>query len=1406
MTFIPLQGGDSAGFPRVTPSTQEQRDVAARQLVENETEDASPEDQETLRHEYRLRFGGETPAPQRGFIPIASTTNQGSPARGFVPTPKEPEKFNLLKTIALENPLTAIGETALNLGSQLVALPAAGWAGLATVAGNALGLTDRDAEDVVHSVGNALTYHPRGEFGKGATEIVTYPFQKLAEAGQYVGGKVLDATGSPTLATTTDTAINALPMVVGIRGKAAPVGIRTASRLAERAEVLPAAMEVAPVRTGGGFTPLTENVPESAARTVRTELVDSQATIQHREAQAAADALPNAKTVDEAIALAEKATDIPVELPSKVAVDVPAEIPAGRLSNKVFTDDLLEHMEHEATPKLRQEIGLEQRRRQILAEDMANKQAMSPGSNYVPLIDDATLAHDALVEPRREPLRREDVLIPLIEALDTTIYEGRIKGKGTLGLYTPGKETVRIKRASDIEVAAHEIAHLLDDRIPEISLTWKTGPLKKAYADELRGVSYDKKSIKEGFAEFVRLYMTQPAEAAARAPEFSKWFDGFTERHPYGKAIRKAQADMTDWFGQTAIDRARSKIGAKRNFNEAFDGFWDRFRQSTADDLHGLYRMERDLKGEITPAGAYETARLSRASHSIAEGTINFGHPVRKADGSITFSGKGLRQILEGVSGNLDDALLYFVGRSAQELMMQGREHLFTKAEIRSMLDLGTPEAKDAFTEYQKWNKGVVDFAEAAGVINPAARSMWQRQNYMPFHRVGQPGEYRSKPGDWSGIKALTGGTENIRDLLGNMVANATMLVDKALKNEARQKIAALAESETGAGKFLTKIDTESRPVRIDGWQVLDSVLKTLGVDARDPAMADIVRRLREQIEANPEAFEFTLNGQPPAGSNVVAVLHGGKPTYYEVADPVLYRALSAIDRPHQQWLVKWLGLPKRIGQTTITLTPDFMVANIARDTIMGGVMSRAGFRPIMDSLEGMRLRLTNDPLYRDYIANGGGLSSIYLDEGKLRTRLEKFYQRKGIDYRTVLDTPEKLLGFVETMADAFETSTRLGEYKRAVIGGENPRHAAYLAREVSTDFAMRGDNQALNFMYDTVMFLKPAVLSIDRLYRGVSHDPNKMAIASKAGMVGLFSIGLYLLNRDDPRYQDLKDWERDTYWHFFIGDRHFRYPKIWEIGAMASVAERSVEKMIDGNPGDLAKDFVRIVGQTFNLNLMPQILAPIYEQATNENSFTKARIETPGMENEQPFLRAKPNTSETLKAAGMATRNLPESLQVNPVRAEALLRGYFNTWALYGLALSDRAFFPDQLPESRMDQLPVIRRFYSQDPPQSTKYESMYYDMLGEVRRLHGTLRALDKMGRSNIANEMENNPMAHEYRPLERANERVRDINVEMREVRRSDLTPEEKRHKLDALAVARNSLLKSVVLELKAAQGER
>ncbi len=311
------------------------------------------------------------------------------------------------------------------------------------------------------------------------------------------------------------------------------------------------------------------------------------------------------------------------------------------------------------------------------SKQLGARSSFSPGESYTGFIDDAATPRKPA---RSKPIRREEVLAPFLKALNVPLYQGRVKGKGRLGYYLPKKEAVRVKRLADLETTAHEIAHLLDDRIPEIRKQWLPANKKnQAVRKELRGVSYDSGKLYEGFAEFVRLYMTQNARAREAAPNFYKWFDQFTKRHEYGPAIEKARDDMHGWFEQDALNRAQSKIGQTRNVNESLDSVFSRFRQSVADDLEGVYRMERDLTGKINPVGAYETARLTRGVHAMVEGALTIGRPVVKEDGSFTFEGKGLQQILDPVSRDIDKWTLYAVGRSAKELMQQGREKLFTR-------------------------------------------------------------------------------------------------------------------------------------------------------------------------------------------------------------------------------------------------------------------------------------------------------------------------------------------------------------------------------------------------------------------------------------------------------------------------------------------------------------------------------------------------------------------------------------------------------------------------------------------------------------------------------------------------------------------------------------------------------
>ena len=1048
-----------------------------------------------------------------------------------------------------------------------------------------------------------------------------------------------------------------------------------------------------------------------------------------------------------------------------------------------------------------------------------SRQAYKPGEKYVPERKVAeTLEGPIPTKPEalKKPLRKEDILEPLLKSLDTVLYEGKVKGRGILGFYKRYIEEVRIKNKSDIETAAHEIAHMLDDRIPTIRHSWIRGPKRKTHSKELKSISYDKKKVKEGFAEFVRLWMTQKEKVAELTPNYYEWFEGFIDTSDYGPALRKAQIDMHNWFEQGALARAKSKIGEQKSINTVHENIFDDLRQSIFDDLHGIYRAEKSVTGKIAPVGAYETARMTRAKMSIVDGVLDLGHIVVNLDGSHSYEGKGLREILKPVAGDIDNWTLYAVGRSAGELLAQGRENLFTAPEIQAMKSLETPEFAKVFEEYQEWNNKILDFAQKKNLINPDTRKLWKRMQYLPFRRVGKRGITKRKrgvEGYWGGIKALTGGTENIRDIVGNMIDNVSTLIGEGLNNEARLKTVALAKKPAGA-KFITRIGKETRPLSISREQMENFVYDFFGINKKMVKMGmvpeNIMRAakiLEEKFMEQPEFIRFWKHGQAPQGDNVVTAFRRGEPEFYEVVDPLLYRAITSLNRPTKNWLVRYMGAVRRLGQTSITLSVDFMTANIARDTVMAGILSKNGFRPFMDSIAGLKSRAIKDPAYKDWVANGGGYSSYLVDEAAFRKHMERFYTNKGIDYHTVLDTPSKVLFFLEQLADSFETATRLGEYKRGIKKELPARKAAYEAREVSTDFGMRGDSVVLSFFYDTVMFLKAGINGLDRLYRGVAHDANRATVSAKIAMLALFSTGLYLINKEIEDYQDMEDWDKDNHWHFFIPKRwlgqdqegytHFRYPKLWEVGAVGTIAERTAENIINQTPKKYAEDFSRVVMNQFKLDFTPQLIKPLYEQAKGKIGFLDRPIEAPWMEDLQPWARGYPMGNKFLRDIGEGTRKLPRALQLPPARTEALLRGYLNTWALYGLTLADAALY-DDIPEMRVDQYPALRRFYQQKPARRTKYETMFYDMLREVTELRMTQSKMAKQKtKLSIAKDLARDARLGIYKPLSEVSERLGMIRKQMEDAYADDkMTPAQKRDEIDRLVEIKNRLLKNVM----------
>lgn len=987
-------------------------------------------------------------------------------------------------------------------------------------------------------------------------------------------------------------------------------------------------------------------------------------------------------------------------------------------------------------------------------------------------------------------LTRDEILANFVRDFDMGI--GVTKSKKALGQFFPGFETLRLKYKNDIDTLAHELGHFLDKRIDKISDKYMSDPVMNK---ELKDISYDVRVVQEGFGEFVRRYLVNPKDVQEAAPKFFEWFDktlredGFTTRIKgkevsLKKPLLNAQANFSQYFQQSPLRRIDSKIGFNTATNSKRISKSKEILSNLLDDMIGLENMEKNL-GKLTP-DLYMRASNLRQGQSVLKLAVEIGVPeaFKNAQGvwdiRVKKGSKSLNKVLEPIADNLDNFIRYIVAKSAKELKTQNREKLFNDVEIAAGLKLETPLFEKTFKDYIEWNNGIVDFAINYGeILTKDQIKRWNRIWYVPFWRANRstPGKSGGKqPTAFRGVKALTGGSENLKPIIENMIGNADMLISESIKNRLKLDILDFAKEyrAMGSGRFIMPIPVAKSIARDKAIvkdiknQLYENLFDIFPEVQNIEGFRDFKNFLDWSFEELGSVMSVMTVGKKPTGyERLMPVVRGGQTKYYEVTDPLLFRAIQGMDKktPLLKGIGQLLTIPKKIKQNSITLSFDFMGANFVRDQLTASILSQSGYKPYYDGINGIITRLKKDPDYIEWMANGGDLAGYYINEGVFKKQLKTFYDKKGISLETVATSPKQILNALEALASLTEVASRLGEYRRAKRQGETITEAVYRSKNISVDFSKRGAyeglvGQTVQFLTETVPFLRAGMLGTERVYRGIAKDPNRAKIAMRVGLLATTSSVLALYNNTNPLYQALEDWDKDTHWHVFIpnekwvnfvvqNDRvphasyneaagyneqtgefdpfytQIRIPKIWEIGAVASSAERTAINLLSGTKD--IKEWTNVLKAFFGpYKIQPESLLgasfqPIYETyVSNKDSFTDRPIEYDYEKNFEPELIGEGRVSKTATKIG-------DIFNYSPPKLEHLLRGYFGTFANYGLLVSDQFFFNDS-EDLSLAEYPVIRRFTKPIPNRNSKYVNEAYNAMAEITRMVSTIREYNK------------------------------------------------------------------------------
>lgn len=868
------------------------------------------------------------------------------------------------------------------------------------------------------------------------------------------------------------------------------------------------------------------------------------------------------------------------------------------------------------------------------------------------------------------------------------VGKSKVLKRGFLGWFKAPAEVARMRRADDPETAAHEFGHFLHKLVFQNRTAYGPGggprfgrsglvpnPFPTHWNRELERlgrVLYGNTKptsgyAAEGWAEVVRLMMTNPAAAQHVAPTV------------YAEATRKLNADHPDVYQQMQAFQRSHDLFVKSKPAVQLDSYirheqarapkapWlDRMRILWEDSTFPMLRLKKDLgldnlSAAVDPhvtAKRYQSRVSGQFRVAVQHGMFD------PATGQII--GPSLSEIITPVRHDQRQFQNYLTARRILEKRGQGYKGLFEEigtAGIRQAvrdLEAAYPAFKQAADQFQEFNRWLIgSYAVHHGLITAeqAAKIIAANLDYATF----APVHFEDAPGAASGsgppprfTQTGTGIRRFPKDMGGKMIeppleafmASMEGIMSRAQRNAVGQALIRHANVDE-AGRWFREID---RPTDVDilsGQTVSNEVkerLSNAGFNLNTPQGQAVLNLI-----AADDFKSFKAGFRVSNKTREFSVLVNGKPKFFEASDgwrgKMLHDFLAGKLAPDEAGTVfRLLRVPRTILRAGATLlNPDFFVYNFPRDLLQAAVMSttKGGQKDVLAAKWKAMIRAlgTGDPghLYKFSGAEQSGLYSEYVDPKTKKWKLDDLFEkpRQGVlPFRQVKEgkltkalVDMVTLGPIQRLNNRFELATRLMEFEGNLAQqraqGKIPDvfEAGQAAADITLDYASGG--KWAKEINQGIPFFNAAFLGGSKLARYAKEHP--VEFARRVGTyVVLPSLVQHIMNRNNPAYWNQPQEKRDRYWLLPLGDTNkdgtqewLTLPKPYGLGVLALLAERTLARLDGFDPvtnkrtGD-PKAFHGVAMamlDQFRPPLNVPLITPIIEMATNHSFYQNAPI-----------------------------------------------------------------------------------------------------------------------------------------------------------------------------------------------------
>jgi len=781
------------------------------------------------------------------------------------------------------------------------------------------------------------------------------------------------------------------------------------------------------------------------------------------------------------------------------------------------------------------------------------------------------------------------------------------------------------------------------------------------------------------------------------------------------EALKNLEARRASTGQGKTLDEAVSFEAKEPNIKLTPKNEFD-FRRDIIDDLYPIKRFVESAGVENLPISEdpYKLARLYRGWSGKADTFLEF----RTFDPeTLKWKGKGFRSILEPVRDDLEEFSKYLVGKRAIELRAQGKETGIDLENAQDYVKANHSKYEKSAKELRKYQSDLLHYAEKSGLISPETRELWEtmNENYVPFQRVLEEpeGEFinaRTMQPKQQFFK-LEGSKKPIVDPLESIVGNSYLLIRASEQNRVLRSLRDFNENYKGSKEFIE--------------------VKEIG-----------------ESEPSLKNFRDFLKGEKVVDDDgVVRFFDNGKLVKMQVPAEVA-EALKGIRSAEElNFIGRILNYPTRaVRAGAITLSPGTLAKLATIDQLEAFLYTDIGYVPYLDAAKGFFHAIKKDPLYYKWKAAGGDQS--------IATSLARSFKQqklhKIVTGKNTFDSFDSMLRAVENVSKPLEESTRLGVFEKALhrkgMSADDLRQAALEAREATLDFQRKGARTRL--MAQAVPFFNASIQGAAKFFDHLKKDPKLLPKAITA--VTIPTLINYYANKDRKEFQELPQWERDAFWHFYVdlpnGDtQHYKMPRPFELGAVfATVPERLAEYAYEQD-----KDSLNAIGEnikdTFLPSVMPAALAPFYEVATNKKLLSGAPLVTERMKNLPAEERHSPFTSETAKKISPLLQKIPfVGEHASPVVIEEFLNAWTGNLGSAIVHYSEKGLekagvLPEKIrPEKDLSDLPIFKVFVGKKG-YTTQARSLkkFYDESDKLQKQYNAIKLAAKEGRaSNIEN----------------------------------------------------------------------